>query len=97
MIILNNRYLGMVRQLQEFFYKGNYHAVGMEIQPDFVKLAESYGLDGYRVTSHDNLESVLKEALFSSKAAIVDIEVEPEENVHPMVPSGSGLDEMLLA
>ncbi len=96
-IILNNRYLGMVRQLQQFFYNGNYQAVGMEVQPDFVKLAEAYGLDGYRVTDPSVLESVLKEALFSSKAAIVDIQVEPEENVYPMVPAGSGLDEMLLA
>ncbi|MBQ4132325.1 MAG: acetolactate synthase large subunit [Desulfovibrionaceae bacterium] len=96
-IILNNHYLGMVRQLQEFFYKKNYQAVGMEVQPDFVQLAEAYGLDGYRVTCPDELEPVLREALASERAVIVDIHVEPEENVYPMVPAGSGLDEMLLA
>ena len=96
-VILNNHYLGMVRQLQEFFYDERYAAVDMDVQPDFVKLAGAYGLEGYRITSSKDLKPVLKTALASKQAAIIDIHVERAENVYPMVPSGAGLDEMLLA
>lgn len=96
-VILNNHCLGMVRQLQEFFYEKRYASVDMEVQPDFVKLAEAYGVEGYRITSARELRPVLKKALSSKQAAIIDIRIERGENVYPMVPSGSGLDEMLLA
>lgn len=95
-LILNNRYMGMVRQWQEFFYEKNYAHTNMEAQPDFVKLAEAYGADGYRITNNDELKTVLPKALTSSNATIIDVVVEREENVYPMVPAGASLDDMLL-
>jgi acetolactate synthase-1/2/3 large subunit len=95
-IILNNGYLGMVRQWQELFYQRNYCSTCMEAQPDFVKLAEAYGAEGYRITAQADLEPVLRQALQSPAPAIVDVRVEREENVYPMVPAGAALDEMLL-
>lgn len=95
-LILNNKYLGMVRQWQEFFYEKNYSYTDMMAQPDFVKLAEAYGAEGYRITSKEELSTILPQALSSKKAAIIDIMVEREENVYPMVPAGAALDDMLL-
>jgi acetolactate synthase-1/2/3 large subunit len=95
-IILNNGYLGMVRQWQELFYEKNYCETCMDAQPDFVKLAEAYGAAGYRVTKKEDVESTLREAFAIDKPVIVDIRVEREENVYPMVPAGASLTEMLL-
>lgn len=95
-IILNNGYLGMVRQWQELFYKRNYSWTNMEAQPDFVKLAEAYGAEGYRIEKVEDLLPVLEEALSTPNPAFVDVRVEREENVYPMVPNGAALDEMLL-
>lgn len=96
-VILNNQYLGMVRQWQELFYKRNYSGTPMEIQPDFVALAEAYGAKGYRVTELDELVPMLKKAFFEEPGLVVlDIHVDREENVYPMVPAGAGLDDMLL-
>ena len=95
-LILNNGYLGMVRQWQELFYERNYCSTNMEAQPDFVKLAEAYGAEGYRIRTMDELESTLAQALASPNTAIIDVQVEREENVYPMVPTGAALDEMLL-
>ena len=95
-IILNNRHLGMVRQWQELFYDRNYSFTNMEAQPDFVKLAEAYGAEGYRISRPEDLRPVLEAALSSPNPAIVDVTVEREENVYPMVPAGAALDEMLL-
>ncbi len=95
-VILNNRYLGMVRQWQELFYHRNYSSTDMEAQPDFVKLAEAYGAEGYRISDPAELRSVLEKALASPNPAIIDVVVEREENVYPMVPAGAALDEMLL-
>ncbi len=95
-VILNNGYLGMVRQWQELFYEKNYCSTCMDAQPDFVKLAEAYGADGYRVTEKKDVESTLREAFATDKPCIVDIRVEQEENVYPMVPAGASLTEMLL-
>jgi acetolactate synthase-1/2/3 large subunit len=86
----------MVRQWQELFYQRNYCSTCMEAQPDFVKLAEAYGAEGYRITAQADLEPVLRQALQSPAPAIVDVRVEREENVYPMVPAGAALDEMLL-
>ena len=96
-IILNNGCLGMVRQLQEIFYSARYNAVSLDVQPDFVKLAEAYGLEGYQINKASQLELVLQKALASPKAVIVNIQVAQAENVYPMVPAGAGLEEMLLA
>lgn len=95
-LILNNGYLGMVRQWQELFYGRNYSSTCMDAQPDFVKLAEAYGAEGYRITEAEHLESTLRAALASPRTAIIDVRVEREENVYPMVPAGAALDEMLI-
>lgn len=95
-IILNNGHLGMVRQWQEMFYKGNYSQTNMEGQPDFVKLAEAYGAEGYRIEKREDLLPELEKALSTPNPAFVDVRVEREENVYPIVPVGAALNEMLL-
>ncbi|MBM6834658.1 biosynthetic-type acetolactate synthase large subunit [Desulfovibrio piger] len=95
-VILNNGHLGMVRQWQELFYNRNYSHTNMEAQPDFVKLAEAYGAEGYRISKPEELKDVLRKALTSPNPAFIDVMVEREENVYPMVPAGAALDEMLL-
>ncbi len=95
-VILNNGYLGMVRQWQELFYNKNYCSTCMDGQPDFVKLAEAYGASGFRITEPKDLERVLKQALDTPGTVIVDVRVEREENVYPMVPAGASLADMLL-
>jgi len=95
-VILNNGYLGMVRQWQELFYDRNYCSTCMHHSPDFVRLAEAYGAEGYRVEKMEDLDQVLRKALASKNTAVVDVLVENEENVYPMVPAGAGLNEMLL-
>lgn len=95
-VILNNGHLGMVRQWQELFYNRNYSHTNMEAQPDFVKLAEAYGAEGYRISKPEELEDMLRKALTSPNPAFIDVMVEREENVYPMVPAGAALDEMLL-
>lgn len=95
-LILNNCNLGMVRQWQELFYAGNYMATCMSGQPDFVKLAEAYGAEGYRIAHESELMDTLSKALSSPNPAIIDVQIDREEKVYPMVPSGAALDEMLL-
>jgi len=95
-VILNNTYLGMVRQWQDLFYNKNYCSTCLEYSPDFVKLAQAYGAEGYKVTRPDELDDVLRRALFSPNTAIVEVAVSQEENVYPMVPAGAPLNEMLL-
>jgi len=95
-LILNNSYLGMVRQWQELFYGRRYSHVSLEVQPDFVKLAEAYGIKGYRVERPQEVEPILREALSHREPALVDVRVAPEEKVYPMVPAGGSLREMLL-
>ncbi|MEZ0574960.1 biosynthetic-type acetolactate synthase large subunit [Halodesulfovibrio aestuarii] len=95
-VVLNNCFLGMVRQWQELFYDRNYCSTCMDAQPDFVKLAEAYGAEGYRVTDPAKLKETLKTAFESPLPCIVDVRVEAEENVYPMVPAGASLEEMLL-
>ncbi len=95
-IILNNSCLGMVRQWQELFYDKNYSCTCLEKTPDFVKLAEAFGAEGYRITEEQEIDPVLRQALASKKTAVVEVVVDEGENVYPMVPSGAGLNEMLL-
>ncbi|ATD80453.1 MULTISPECIES: biosynthetic-type acetolactate synthase large subunit [Desulfovibrio] len=95
-VILNNRHLGMVRQWQELFYNQNYSSTNMEAQPDFVKLAEAYGAEGYRIEKPEDLRATLEKALATPNPAFIDVVVEREENVYPIVPAGAALDEMLL-
>ncbi len=96
-VILNNRYLGMVRQWQELFYDRNYSFTPMQGQPDFVALAKAYGAEGYRVSRPEDLEATLREAFASPNPAFIDVLVEREENVYPMVPANGAIDDMLLA
>ena len=96
-VILNNRYLGMVRQWQELFYDRNYSFTPMQGQPDFVALAKAYGAEGYRITKPEDLEATLREAFASPNPAFIDVLVEREENVYPMVPANGAIDDMLLA
>ncbi len=97
-IALNNRYLGMVRQWQEFFHGNRYSHSYMDALPDFVKLAEAYGHVGIRVDNPSDVEGALKEA-FARKNDLVflDFRTDPTENVYPMVPGGKGLSEVILA
>ncbi len=92
--ILNNGYLGMVRQWQELFYNKRYSATPMQ-NPDFVKLAEAYGAKGLRVTRKDEVVPAIKEALATDNVVMIDFVVEPEENVFPMVPAGEAINRML--
>jgi len=95
-VILNNGFLGMVRQWQEFFYEKRYACTLVEHAPDFVKLAEAYGAVGLRAQKPEDVEAVLKEGLFSPQTVIMDFIVEREECVYPMVPAGAPITEMLL-
>ncbi len=95
-IILNNGYLGMVRQWQQLFYSNRYCAVDLTRDtPNFAKLAEAYGIPGYTVKKKDELKSTLNKAFNSKKPAVIDVWVSREENVFPMVPAGAGLDEVI--
>jgi len=94
---LNNGYLGMVRQWQEFFYENRYAESEMTIHPDFVKLTESYGHIGIRVTDPKELEVTLEKAnAMQEQLVFVDVIIDRKENVYPMVPAGAGLNEMIL-
>jgi len=94
--ILNNSYLGMVRQWQQLFYDRCYASTQLNHGPDFVKLAEAYGAVGLRATKPEEVESVLKKGLSMKKPVIMDFVVEQEECVYPMVPAGAPITEMLL-
>lgn len=94
--ILNNRYLGMVRQWQELFYERVYSATTLDHNPDFVKLAEAFGAVGLRAQKSSEVEPVLKEALSTKRPVIMDFVTEREENVYPMVPAGAPISQMLL-
>jgi acetolactate synthase-1/2/3 large subunit len=95
-VILNNGYMGMVRQWQELFYGKRYVSTCMDCAPDFVKLAEAYGAVGLRATKPDEVESVLAEGLKIPGPVIMDFVVEKEEGVYPMVPAGAAITDMLL-
>ncbi len=95
-MIINNLYLGMVRQWQALFYKGRYSHTSMAVSPDFVKLAEAYGAHGIRVDNPSQVEDAIREALSIKGPVFVDFRVEPEEDVYPMVPAGAPINNMLL-
>jgi acetolactate synthase-1/2/3 large subunit len=97
-IMLNNRYLGMVRQWQEFFYENRYSESYMDSLPDFVKLAEAYGHVGMQITKPGDVEGALKEAFaMKSRFVFLDFITDQKENVFPMIQNGKGLSEMILA
>ena len=94
--ILNNNYLGMVRQWQELFYDKKYSHTTLDVAPDFVKLAEAYGAVGLRASKPSEVEPVIKEALATNNTVIMDFVISREEGVYPMVPAGKATTEMLL-
>ncbi len=95
-VILNNGFLGMVRQWQELFYERRYSATAFQLVPDFVKLAEAYGATGMKITHPDDVEPALKKALEINSLVILDFIIAPEEGVFPMVPAGKATTEMIL-
>lgn len=104
-VIMDNSYLGMVRQWQELFYNKRYSAVLLEkhkdnvsmgeYYPDFVKIADSYGFWGRRVSKPEELEGALKEMLSFDGPALLDVIISKTENVFPMVPPGASLTQMI--
>ena len=94
--ILNNFYMGMVRQWQELLHGGRYAESYMASLPDFVKLAETFGMVGLRATKPSEVDDVIKEMIKTDKAVICDIHVDEKENCFPMIPSGAAHNEMLL-
>lgn len=95
-IILNNGFLGMVRQWQSLFYGERFSSTNIELQPDFVKLIESFGGLGFRATNKEEFSSALKTALSSDKVSFIDAHIDRFENVMPMVPAGGVLYNMIL-
>jgi len=95
-IILNNNYLGMVRQWQTFFYDKRYSETDLSMQPDFVKVAEAFGGVGYRVKTKEEFDAALDDAITQNRVALIDVIVDRYENVLPMVPAGGSLYNMLL-
>ena len=92
--IINNGYLGLVRQWQEFFYGGRYSASPMQ-NPDFVKLADAHGIAGLRVERRDQIEETVRRAREQSGTVVIDFRVEKEDTVYPMVPAGADLHAMI--
>ena len=96
-VIINNRFLGMVRQWQQLFFNKKYSDTCLEVQPDFVKLAEAYGCIGLRAEKPADVEAVLRESLkIKNVPVIMDFVCDREENVYPMVPAGASIDEMII-
>jgi len=96
-VILNNGFLGMVRQWQELFYGKRYSHSNINNVPDFVKLAEAYDAVGLRATRPDEVEATLKKGLDTPRTVVMDFHVEPEEGVYPMVSPGAALTDMVLS
>lgn len=96
-MIINNRYLGMVRQWQNLFYDNRLSGVDMEGNPDFVKLAQSYGIKGFRIRRSADVRRIISNALdYNEGPCLIEVEVEKEDNVFPMIPAGASLSDMIL-
>ena len=93
--ILNNGYLGMVRQWQELFYDERYSCTYLGDKPDFVKVAEAYGALGIRVEKKREVVPAIKKALASKKPTVLDFVIDPMANVFPMVPAGKAITQMI--
>jgi acetolactate synthase-1/2/3 large subunit len=94
--VINNRYMGMVRQWQELQHGGRYSESYSEALPDFVKLAEAYGATGLRVEKPGDVDDVIKQMLATDGPVIVDVMVDQTENCYPMMPSGAAHNEIIL-
>ena len=95
MVIINNQSLGMVRQWQELFYEERYSHSLIPSQPDFVKLADAYGIKGYVISTKEEADKVLDEVMHNDEPVLLDFRVEPKECVYPMIAAGKGLHEMV--
>ena len=95
-VILNNRFLGMVRQWQELFYERRYSCTNIQHAPDFVKLAEAYGAAGLRAVNPKEVKEVIAKGLEIKGPVVMEFLVSKEEGVYPMVPAGKAITEMLL-
>jgi len=96
-LILDNKYLGMVRQWQALFFDNRLSGVDLEGNPDFVKLAEAYGMQGFRIKRNADAGRVLERALaYNDGPCIIHAEVEKEDNVFPMIPAGASYEQMVL-
>ena len=95
-VVFKNRSLGMVRQWQELFFDERYSHVHLDkTDTDYVKLAEACGVKGYRVTEKSVLPKVIDEAIKIQAPVLIDVTIDPKENVMPMVPAGKGISEMI--
>lgn len=94
--VLNNKYLGMVRQWQEMFHEERYSETVLDVNPDLVKLAEAFGAKGIRITKPDQVDQAIKDALAHNGPVIVDVMTDAKENVFPMIPAGAAHNEILL-
>lgn len=94
--ILNNQFLGMVRQWQEMFWQKHYSEVNLEQAPDFVKLAEAYGCTGLRCVNVEDVEATIREAIATPGPVVIDFRVAKESNVYPMIPSGQTIHDMVV-
>jgi acetolactate synthase-1/2/3 large subunit len=92
--VINNGFLGMVRQWQEFFYERRYAATPL-LSPDFVKVADAYGLRGIRVSRRSDVVPAVQSARAAGETVLIDFSVEQEDTVYPMVPAGAALDQMI--
>ena len=96
-VLMNNRFLGMVRQWQELFWNRRYSGVDISHQPDFVKLAEAYGAVGLRVEKMSEVDDAFKKSMdVNDRPTIIDFRIDPEENVFPMIPAGQSIEEMMV-
>lgn len=93
--IINNKYLGMVRQWQQLFYGRRYSEVNLDYQPDFVKLAEAYGIAGIRIERPEEVKSGIEKAISTSGPVVVDVVVDREENCFPMIPAGAAIKDII--
>ena len=96
-LLINNKFLGMVRQWQHLFYDNRLSGVDMEGNPNFVKLAESYGVKGIRIKRSADVRRMIRSALeYNDGPCLIDVEVEKEDNVYPMIPSGASYEQMII-
>jgi len=94
-LVLNNHTLGMVRQWQDLFFQGRFSHSTLGPDVDFIKLADAYGIQGFRITSNDQVEKVLKEALELNKPVVIECDISPDEKVYPMVAPGAPIDNVI--
>jgi acetolactate synthase-1/2/3 large subunit len=95
--IMNNQYLGMVRQWQELFWSKRYSSVDITAQPDFVKLADAYGAVGIRVDKAEDVRAAIDKAMeIDDRPTVMDFRIAREENVFPMIPAGQSIEEMMV-